>query len=151
MLVGPLDDLKPHHRGRTEADLSKLLVFGTVLFDGLEALGGFYCGRRGSDRTFKEFVKDFMDPIYGPHTAELREDFRNGLAHGFAVKHGGFEFLVGQSLRVDQQRGVQIDPDSLLRDFKRALRAYFRRLRVDGQNSSVGRAFQTRFREVFGV
>ncbi len=125
LLVRPLDVLRPRRRGRTEADLSFLLVFGSVLFNGVEALGSFYRGKDGSLKTFSDFVRDFMDPIYRPHIRELRDDFRNGLAHGLAVKNGGFEFLKGTYLRLDPARGVQIDPDFLLRDFKRALRTYF--------------------------
>lgn len=151
MLIRPLDMLKPTRRGRYEADISYLLVFGSVLFNGVEALGSFYRGRDGSHQTFRDFVTDFMNPVYRPHTAEMRDDFRNGLAHGLAIKNGGFEFLPRTHVRLDPRRGVQIDPDMLLRDFKRALRSYLVRVRAGGPTSTLGRDFLKRFNQVFGV
>ncbi len=151
MLIRPLEVLQPTRRGRYEEDVSFLLVFGSVLFNGVEALGSFYRGRDGSIQTFRDFVTDFMGPAYGPHTREMRDDFRNGLAHGLAIKNGGFEFLPGTPIRIDPSRGVQIDPDLLLRDFKRALRTYLGRVRGGGPTSALGRDFLKRFNQVFGV
>ena len=151
MLIRPLDVLRPTRRGRYEADISFLLVFGTVLFNGVEALGSFYKGRDGSGQTFRDFVTDFMNPTYHRHISEMRDDFRNGLAHGLAIKNGGFEFLSRTPARVDPRQGVQIDPDVLFRDFKRAVRTYLSRVRRAGPTSPLGQAFLRRFNQVFGV
>lgn len=71
-----------------------LLCFGTLICGGIEALGGFLKGR-ASFRGFKSFVKGYMDTgwqvtlSYGlPRWRALRDDFRNGLAHGLTVQKG---------------------------------------------------------------
>lgn len=150
VLVRPLERLRPRRaetRGMPRA--SFMLVFGTILFGGVEAFGSFYRGKEGTWRTFRDFIHDFMDSRLRPHTNELRNDFRNGLAHGLTVKNGGFEFGVGGPLRVDRVLGLEIDPDFLLRDFKQARRRYLRQLRADGPISPIGQAFTTRFHEIF--
>ena len=149
MLIDPAEMLKPRRRGQTEEDLSHLLAFGTVICNGIEALGSFYRGRDGTGQTFRDFVTDFMDSAYGRYSRNLRDDFRNGLAHGFYVKQGGFEFFRGPSLRIDPRAGVQIDPDGLFRDVKRALKNYLRKLRRDGPSSPIGQAFSKRFRRIY--
>ena len=115
MLVEPLHRLKPTNRGTGWDDLWSLLVFGTVLFNGVETLGSFCAElKSGNRRRFDAFVTGFMDPIYHPHLDALW-GFRNGLTHGLTVEEGRFEFFDGASLRVVGQ-DVEIDPDSLLRD-----------------------------------
>ncbi len=149
-LVRPLEIIRPRRRetkGHPRA--SFMLVFGTILFSGVEAFGSFYRGKDGNGQTFREFVRDFMDARLRPHVNELRNDFRNGLAHGLTIRHGGFEFGVGGPLRVDRVLGLEIDPDFLLADFKQARRQYLHRLRTEGPTSAIGRAFAKRFHETF--
>lgn len=151
MLLRPLETLRPTNRGRTEEDVHSLLAFATLLFDGVESFGGFYAGRRGDHKTFKTFVRDYMGPEYAARSASLRDDFRNGLAHGFVVKNGGFEFFRGKSIRTGSGGVVEIDPDKLFRDFKRAIRAYFKAVRAGVPTSRIGSAFLSRFHQNFGV
>ena len=150
VLVRPLDVIRPRRsETRRMPRASFLLLFASVLFNGVEAFGAFYRGQDGTARTFRDFVQDFMDPRLRPHLARLRDDFRNGLAHGFTIKHGGVEFGVGGPIRVDPLHGLEIDPDFLLADFKQARRTYVRQLRADGPASSIGQAFARRFHIVF--
>lgn len=151
MLLRQLENLRPPHRGRTEEALQSLLAFGTLLFNGVEALGGFYRGKDGSKQTFRDFIHDFMGSAYAPYSHHLRDHFRNGLAHGFVVKNGAFEFFSGSGVRPVSGGGVQIDPDRLFRDFKRAIRVYLKQLRADGPGSRIGGDFLKRFNKVFGV
>lgn len=150
VLVRPLERIRPGRREtRGHPRASFMLVFGAVLFNGVEALGSFYRGKRGTHETFKDFVHDFMDPRLRPHVDKLRDHFRNGLAHGLTIKDGGFEFGVAGPLRVDPVLGLEIDPNFLLSDFKRARRSYLQRVRTGGPASAIGQAFSKRFHDIF--
>ena len=81
----------------TGQDSSALLIYGVSLCCAIEAVGRFEGGMsktRSGDR-FRDFVRDYMhsdfQTMLGTDTYAniLWKYFRNGLAHGFAVKQGG--------------------------------------------------------------
>ncbi len=150
MLVEPLRALKPRDRGRTQDDLWSLLLFGSVLFNGVEALGSF-CAPLGTSNfgRFKAFVRGFLGPVYDQHEGILW-GFRNSLAHGLTVERGAFEFFDGPPLRIEDGV-VQIDPDALFRDFQRALSNYVADLRASSATSNLRINFERRFEDRYEV
>lgn len=150
MLIEPLETLQPTNRGRHPDDLRTLMVFGTVLFNGVEALGSFCAALLATNRErFDAFVHGFMDPIYRPHGPALW-GFRNALAHGLAVEQGAFEFFDGPAVKIETGI-VTIDPDGLLLDFKFALDAYLQELRSTQTTSSLRLNFEERFDDRYKV
>ena len=137
---------------------SPLLCFSTCICCAIEALGKFLTGesgRNGAGDRFKVFVKKFMDPRFSTNTLDgkqyidlLWDHFRNGLAHGFTIKHGGFEGHGNYFQERPINNGVkqlEIDPTKFFEDFKRAISQYLKELRT----SSPTDAIRTRFDKVF--
>ena len=150
MLVEPLERLRPTNRGASWDDLWSVLMFGTVLFNGVETLGSFCVElKSGNRKRFDAFVTRFMDPVYHPHLDALW-GFRNGLTHGLTVEEGHFEFFDGASLRVVSGE-VEIDPDSLLRDFEHALATYLQKLLPSALTSDIRVHFEGRFEDRYKV
>lgn len=140
---------------------SPLLCFGTCICCAIEALGKFYTGRlkRGvSGKNFVAFIQKYMDPGWlsnkfnrQRYVDHLWMSFRNGLAHGFTIKQGGFEYQ-RVLYKVKPVRGVQqleIDPARLFRDFRRGVAAYTRDLRAARQTDPLFVNFHKAFEGVF--
>jgi hypothetical protein len=145
MLFRPLEILRPTNRGTLLADLQSLLVFGSVLFNGVEALGSF---AQTGKKTFAGFI-DRLGKDYCGH-AEALWDFRNALAHGLVVEHGAFEFFDGPAVRTKNGR-LEVDPDALLRDFTAAFQGFMEDLRDADATSPLRKCFESRFEERYEV
>jgi hypothetical protein len=83
----------------------------------------------------------------------LWEHFRNGLAHGFAVKHGGFQGHPSQPyFEVMPVCGVaclEINPTHFLADYEQAFDRYVADLRAPPPGDTIVANFETVFEKVF--
>jgi len=132
-LTTPLDDL--YNDALTKSpDYSALLLWGTSTCCAIEALGKFRSGGiAGNANRFYVFVDTYMDPRYGTdyvggllYKEALWKHFRNGLAHGFAICHGGFD---GQPNYFDVKNiaghdALLINPKDFYSDFRSGLAQY---------------------------
>lgn len=140
------------------AESSALLIFGVSLCCAVEAAGRFLTG--GDDFPLQAFLARYMHPDFqqkklGADTYGdvLRKHFRNGLAHGFAVSHGGFEGAPGQDyFRVRTVAGIdtlEINPTSLFDDFAVGFESYAADLRKAAHGDMLLVAFDRVFTRVF--
>lgn len=140
---------------------SPLLCFGTCICCAIEALGKFQTGQLGKEKNaanFKSFVRGYMDPAWNtnqfaskPYVDHLRDSFRNGLAHGFTIKRGGFERQASY-FKVKTVSGIQeleVDPDKLFRDFKRGFTRFIADLRAAKNSDPAYHRFHDAFQGVF--
>src|SRR5262249_47591635 len=117
-------------------DSSALLIFGLSVCCAIEAAGKFLIGGKpGNAARFHAFVNRYMSRDYAGKTfggmrygEALWDHFRNGLAHGFAVCHGGFEGNPGQGYFVVRTiagvQALEINPTSLYEDFAGGFEKY---------------------------
>ena len=112
--------------------------------------------QRRRDR-FRHFATKFMSPelqvSFGTTTRleALWFHFRNGLAHGFAVCHGGFEENAGSYFAVKNHSGydvLEVSPTRLLADLENGFTTYIKQLRADCPTGSF-LAFDVEFTSVF--
>ncbi len=146
------------------AESSALLIFGVSLCCAIEACGKFLMGRNATGRDknaqrFHSFVRNYMSPefarddIPGVSNAEVMwKHFRHGLAHGFAVCHGGFEGTPTEpyfkTRVILNQPSLEVNPTRLLDDFERAVGRYLADVR-SAPGTSVWDEFQFVFEDVF--
>jgi len=90
----------------------------------------------------------FSEQRYVDH---LWASFRNGLAHGFAIKQGGFEYqrVPYQVKLVGGVHQLEIDPARLFSDFKHGFTRFVRDLRTAGPHDPLFVRFHTAFDGVF--
>lgn len=140
---------------------SAILIFGVSAFCAVEALGKFLTGSAGNngDR-FRAFLKAYMSSEYdepfdgGLTIADVAwKYFRNGIAHGFAVSHGGFEgepahpyFL---KRAIAGQMALEINPSRLHADLEQAFVRYVADLRSAPPGDPRLTAFHAVFETVF--
>lgn len=142
--------------------LSIMLGFTTLVCCGIEAIGTFYNGADGTYNTFKSFVEKYMNKKWQKKRPKkydsqrhlylhyLRENYRNGLAHGFTVKGGGIEGHRRNLPYINETtNGLQVNQYKLFNDFKNGFKKYCSDSRNAGEHSIVGRKFITRFEKVF--
>lgn len=124
---------------------SAILIFGVSLCCAIEATGKFLTGGRhkgsgANGRQFQEFLARYMTPEFqtgrlGNETygTVLWKHFRNGLAHGFSVSHGGFEGNPEQPyFTVKDVVGtacLEINPSRLFADYAGGFERYLADLR----------------------
>jgi hypothetical protein len=142
-------------------DSSALLIYGVAICCIIEATGKFVTGGKGGNgERFEAFLHGYMDPAYhreciGTHSygALLWRHFRNGLAHGFSVRHGGFERNRGQAyFDVKQVAGVaclSVNPSALYDDFVQGFGRYLSELRVSQPVGQLFADFDSVFQKVF--
>lgn len=147
-----------------DAKSSALLIAGVSLLSAIEATGKFITGVEDgagkpipNNKRFKQFVSDYMSADLNDgkmggvaFPTILWEHFRNGLAHGFAVRHGGFEGNTGQAYFVIKRDGnyesLAVNPSLLFEDFESGFGKYL----IDLQPPSTKRAmFNEMFEAVF--
>ena len=159
VLFKPMNEILRSISKSQSANQSFLLIFATSACCSIEALGKFMKGRFGNPpprdgnwQRFQTFLKR-MDPDYrhqrlGNETYGkiLWKYFRNGLAHGFTICHGGFEFQ-SQYFTV-RNNTLLIDPKHFFQDFSNAYKRYLKDLR-DKNNLSLCNNFEYIFKEVF--
>jgi hypothetical protein len=166
VLIEPLRrilDTEIHVKGCTS---SALLIFGVSVCCAIEASGKFIIGvktpsgakTKNQDR-FYEFLKRmdrrFQTELVNGQTygESLWKHFRNGLAHGFAVCHGGFEGSLGQQyFQVRKIVGTEcllVNPHSLFDDFESAFVKYLQDLRAAAPSGTLFTVFDSIFKDVF--
>lgn len=142
-------------------DSSALLVFGVSICCAIEACGKFLLGGRGGNAArFQGFLDRYMASEFqsrrlGSDTYGecLWRHFRNGLAHGFAVRHGGFERNRGQAYfvtkRIANHETLSVNPYLLYDDFSAGFGTYVAELRKAVPRGTVFRDFDHVFETVF--
>jgi hypothetical protein len=142
-------------------DSSALLIFGVSLCCAIEAAGKFLDGGRGSNQQrFAAFVDRYMAPDFKMVTignernvALVWKHFRNGLAHGFSVCHGGFEGHPSEPyFRVATVHGKQcleMNPTRFLDDFQHGFERYLADLRRAASTDPIRQDFHAVFKDVF--
>lgn len=160
MVINPLERILTSEISPTEQS-SALLIFGVSLCCAIEAAGHFLTGGSlGNRARFDAFLHTYMDKAYRTEKLGkitygdvLREHFRNGLAHGFSVCHGGFEGVAGGPyLTVNRICGVdtlEINPSSFFDDYAVGVERYLADLRAARPAEAIALAFQKVFESVF--
>lgn len=143
------------------ADSSALLIFGVSLCCAIEATGKFLTGGQGGNgQRFLAFVDRYMAPefkiasIGGKRNADLVWlHFRNGLAHGFAVCHGGFEGHPSEPyfkvVTICGQQCLELNPTCFLDDFVAAFEKYLTDLRAARPSDALRQNFDHVFQDIF--
>lgn len=144
----------------TPANSSAVLIFGVALCCAIEATGKFITGGRDKNgERFKEFL-DTMDPAWGGPLSgtdtfgdALWKHFRNGLAHGFAVCHGGFEGDPGEpyfrTVLIGGVESLKVNPSLFFDDYAVAFENYLEQLRTRKVGDPLLTNFNTVFEDVF--
>ncbi|MEO8505377.1 MAG: hypothetical protein ABI609_15885 [Acidobacteriota bacterium] len=142
-------------------DSSALLIFGVSLCCAVEAAGKFVSGGRGANgERFLAFLHKYMAAEYQTSTVggvtfgeALWVHFRNGLAHGFAVCHGGFERNRGQPYFetniVAGHESLSLNPSAFFDDFDQGLARYVSELRAAQPTGGLFVDFNSVFDVVF--
>jgi hypothetical protein len=145
--------------GNEIEDSSALLIFGVAVCCSIESLGKFVKGWTESGRNhekFKAFLHKYMNSKF--QTEELAgitygvilwRYFRNGLAHGFAVCHGGYEGNAGEPYFKPSGSILEINPTALLEDLCDGFEKYLRDLRSASETDPICRNFNAVFTSVF--
>jgi hypothetical protein len=140
---------------------SALLIFGVSLCCAIEATGKFTTGAAGGKREqFDAFVTKYMDKEFaakrlGPWSFGhvLWRHFRNGLAHGFSVFHGGFEGVPGgdyfKVVPIAGVNSLEINPMSFFDDYAVGFEQYLADLRAAKATDPMYRDFDKVFQQVF--
>ena len=155
VLFSPLHELFKSMEKR-KRNSSTVLCFGTCVCCAIEALGKFYTGRLGRGNSWDNFEKwianymskDFSKTFNGIQYKKLLwDDFRNGLAHGFAIKNGGYDFQTNY-FEVKPIGGVnqlEIDPKQFYEDFISGFNSYI----TDLENASIADSIYLKFDHAF--
>jgi hypothetical protein len=142
-------------------DSSAVLIFGVAICCAIEASGKFLKGGKGTKaESFDAFLAAYMAAAYQSGRAgrltygeALRRHFRNDLAHGFTVCHGGFEANRGQpyfSVRpIARTPSLMVNPYLLFDDFAAGFGRYISDLRACRPTDRLFRDFDRVFDAVF--
>jgi hypothetical protein len=153
--------LKYVYRGVSRSSQqSALLILATIICCAIEAMGKFYIGGRGDNHSrFNGFLRGFMHSDFMSHSIQgmkygdiLWYYFRNGLAHGFAICHGGFEYQDSYfSVKINGlKETLLIDPKNFLDDFLNGVKKYLDALHKSSPTKDkVARDFEKVFKSVF--
>lgn len=117
----------------------------TIVCCAIEGLGHYLTGDDNAGNAFRRFIEEFM-PSFSPVQQELWDDFRNGLAHGFCIKKGGIEKSVGKPFEFVDGKGIKVDFDIFVSDFKGAFGNFFKKLELEKEKFEEN--FTARFKEV---
>jgi hypothetical protein len=156
VFIVPIKEL--YARTAAEANYSSMLIVGMTACCGIEALGRFSLGTPSSngDR-FRHFATNYLSPdlqtAFGPITRMevLWSSFRNGIAHGFVVAHGGFEENGGAYFAVKDYAGydvLQVSPTRLIADIETGFAKFIADLRADCPGGRF-LTFDAEFTQVF--
>ena len=161
VLTKPLDNIyrtvlrNPKH--------SPILIFGTSICCAIEALGKY---RTGGDKKKKEnfyFFMNYLNRDYKRKKVDnlkyekvLWKYFRNGLAHGLAICHGGFELEHQHqknnyfSIRkINERDCLMIHPKHFYNDFKLAINKYKKELLASNPSvDQIAKDFEKVFNDV---
>jgi hypothetical protein len=144
-----------------DPDSSALLIAGVSLCSTIEATGKFITGVEdaagrtiGNGMRFERFVTDYMSKELGArhigkrsYSTIIWKDFRNGLAHGFAVCGGGFNGNRGNPyFGLDASGNLTVNPAELFDDFVQGFKRYVADLRAGDPKVVM---FEKMFQHVF--
>jgi len=137
---------------------SPLLCFGNCICCSIEAFGKFYTGRtqgQNSGKNFRGFIKQYMDSSYfiqrynsEKYVNILWEDFRNGIAHGFAIKRGGFQHNLKSYFQIINKQ-LEIEPTLFYHDFLRGVKKYIEDLESSQDTDKIYRNFNKTFTDIY--
>ena len=142
-------------------DSSALLIFGVSVCCAIEASGKFLTGGVvGSALRFHAFLNNYMSPDFQLKTIDglaygeaLWRHFRNGLAHGFTVCHGGFEGGQGEPYflvrKICGQDSLEVNPTLFFSDYVAGFERYLADLRAASLNDPLFMGFNNVFEKVF--
>jgi hypothetical protein len=143
---------------------SAVLIFGVALCCAIEATGKFLTGGKGGRdknwKRFNTFVHHYMSSEFQTkkigsmtYAKALWVHFRNGLAHGFVVRHGGFEgaatepyFLTRKIAGTDS---LEVNPTRFLDDYMKGFERYLANLRAAVPTGRLFVDFNDVFEAVF--
>ncbi len=165
VLIRPLEHIVTSDIMLGRPNSSALLIVGVAICCAIEAMGRFILNGR-PDRENKDCFKAFAHKYMSPdlelkrigrrrtsYSTLLWRDFRNGIAHGFTVKHGGFfGSKVGPYFNVDRVDGrdvLKVNPYRFYADFRQGFDKYLRALRNAGTNDPLRVNFLHTFDEIF--
>jgi hypothetical protein len=145
-----------------------------LLTSAIEALAHFEFDDKSGMLRFRKFVEryfglEFRKPLHldEPPTAQgrraqtpadhLYKYFRSGLAHSFCIEWGGLlhradgarDYLFETPQGQNQERALGVVPHDLVRDFRRAVEAYFMTLRGRDPGEPEALQFNSRFDSVY--
>jgi hypothetical protein len=144
-----------------DPDSSALLIAGVSLCSAIEATGKFITGTttpKGkpilNNLRFERFVTDYMSPDLihksigrRSYATIIWQDFRNGLAHGFAVCKGGFNGNRGEPyFGVNPDGSLNVNPAVFFDDFVQGFGRYVADIRAGSPKVST---FEDVFESVF--
>lgn len=143
-----------------DPESSALLILGVSLCCAIEAMGKFVVGNKPHDERFAAFIADYMSPELrtgkmgqDSYADVLRAHFRNGLTHGFAVCHGGFEGSRGNpyfEVKLDgSYESLFVNPSILFDDFVAGFEKYVVMLRATPSGDPRIAMFASVFDSVF--
>jgi hypothetical protein len=131
----------------------------SLLLNGIEALGSFLTPKgAGNKQRFYAFIDKYMKPWgaatpMGTLKAILWDHFRNGIAHGFCIEHGGIdnEADIPPGWRVVRDGSgmktyLEIGPNAFFRDFRMGVDLFFEEVKTDPIHRT---AFLSRLQEVY--
>jgi len=140
---------------------SAVLIFGVSLCCAIEATGKFLTGGKGgNEQRFHAFLNRYMAPEFQSqrlgsmsYGQALWLHFRNGLAHGFAVRHGGFEGTAQQPYflvrSISGYACLEVNPTLLLNDYFAGFERYLSDLRGAPAGDPLSADFSDVFETVF--
>ena len=164
VLIRPIDHLwndTTEVLGRS--DSSALLIVNVSVCCAIEACGRFL---KGDNRKFKKwdyfdyFISRYMSPDFKTtlngweYSRFLWSYFRNGIAHGFAINHGGFDQKNpnGGYFSVRNSNGrdcLTIDPHQFWAEFKKGFNRYVGDLRSAKAGVPMLDIFLASFKSIF--
>ena len=135
-----------NEKGQSLQDCSALLIYAVAVCCTIESLGRFLNpGTPYNSDRFKAFLHKYMNKAFQskalngvPYGQILWKSFRNGLAHGFAVSHGGFEGIRGDPYFAVKGSILEINPSCLQDDLEQGFAGYLSDLR---KTSGTGALF----------
>lgn len=136
-------------RGKKKSkQINFMIAAFSVMLNGVDALGSFVRGERGSKKNFIAFIEKYLPAKWKSHKEMLYEQFRCGIAHGFLIENGGIRYGAGGKKGFLKTPSGQlfIDPWRFLIDLKRGIRKYFHDLR---SHQDLMKKFIKRFGEIY--
>lgn len=165
VLLNPVDHLLNHSdEAIGRKDSSALLMVGVSICCAIEATGRFFKGNLASTprnkNFFNAFLYNYMDKRFQLMSLGEKsygdivwKHFRNGIAHGFVVSHGGFEDNAGDYFgekTICGHKALVLNPFRFFNDFRQGFEKYLADLRNPSHSmSTLQNNFQKAFEEVF--
>jgi hypothetical protein len=161
LILNPLHEMYESMM-QEKRDCSPLLCFGNCICCSIEAFGKFYTGRteRGSSgANFRKFIENYMNKEFfskkfkGKKYVDLLwNDFRNGIAHGFVIKSGGFEHHQPKYFQIKNIAGrdeLEIDTQSFYKDFLTGVKQYVNDLKKSRVIDDIFKNFNKAFTDLY--